>query len=257
MTHPLLLSVEAVSLAFGGVQALSAVDLAVDAGAICGLVGPNGAGKTSLFNCICGYYTPTAGRITLNGQDITRRPAHRLAALGVARTFQQPVLQPAKSVLDNVLVGGHSTLRAGLWNSTFRTPKARREERVLVQRGHELLSYLGIGPLAHQTAGALSYGEQKRVELARALLSRPSLLLLDELASGLTHEEVMALGEDVRRVRTDFAVGIVLVEHHMGVVSAITDKVVVLVQGSKIVEGSAAEVQRHPVVIEAYLGTAA
>lgn len=257
MTGTCLLSIQAVSLAFGGVQALSNVDLDVETGAICGLVGPNGAGKTSLFNCICGYYTPTAGRIELSGRDITHSPPHRLVGLGVARTFQHPVLLPAKTVLENVLVGGHSTLNAGALSSTFWLPKARQEERALVSRGHELLGYLGIGDLASREAGELSYGGQKRVELARALMSRPSLLLLDELASGLTHEEVMVLAEDVRRVRTDFEVGIVLVEHHMGMVSAISDKVVVLVQGSKVVEGTAAAVQRHPVVIEAYLGAAA
>ncbi|MGZ4574032.1 MAG: ABC transporter ATP-binding protein [Mycobacteriaceae bacterium] len=257
MTSAALLSVQAVSLAFGGVRALSSVDMNVDSGTICGLVGPNGAGKTSLFNCICGYYTPTSGRIKLSGRDITNTPPHRLAGHGVARTFQHPVLQPAKTVLDNVLVGGHSTFNTGLLSSTFRLPGARREERALKDRGRELLGYLGIGDLAALNASELSYGGQKRVELARALMSRPSLLLLDELASGLTHEEVMELGEDVQRVRTDFDVGIVLVEHHMGMVSAITDKVVVLVQGTKVVEGPAAEVQGHPVVIEAYLGTAA
>ncbi|HEV7656560.1 MAG TPA: ABC transporter ATP-binding protein [Mycobacteriales bacterium] len=248
-----LLALHDVSLVFGGVHALRDVSFAVADGTICGLVGPNGAGKTSLFNCICGFYLPTAGRIELRGRPITRRAPHSLAALGIARTFQHPVLQRDRTVLDNVLVGGHSTVAAGPVRYALRLG-VRRAERDLADRARELLGYLGIDGLAALPAGRLSYGQQKRVELARALMSRPALLLLDELASGLTHSEVLDLAEQIRRIRADRDVSIVLVEHHMGMVAAVTDTVVALVQGEKVAEGSAAEVQRHPVVVEAYLG---
>ncbi|MGH3389819.1 MAG: ABC transporter ATP-binding protein [Actinomadura sp.] len=255
MKEPLL-RVEQLSLAFGGVRALTSVDMEIADGTICGLVGPNGAGKTSLFNCICGYYRPTSGRVLLRGMDITRRRPHTLAGLGIARTFQHPVLQRDKSVLDNVIMGGHSAITNGAIRYTFRAG-VRRQERMIATRAAELVDYLGITHLARVPAGELSYGSQKRVELGRALMAKPSLLLLDELASGLTHEEVLALGEQIQRVRMELDVGIVLVEHHMGMVSALTDNVIVLVQGKKIAEGSATEVQRHPVVIDAYLGAAA
>jgi branched-chain amino acid transport system ATP-binding protein len=255
-TAPPLLRVEGLSLTFGGVRALSDVDLAVTEGAICGLVGPNGAGKTSLFNCICGYYTPSAGRILVRGNDITRRPPSSRAAHGIARTFQHPVLQRDRSVLDNVVVGGHSTQRGGPLRHALRLGVGA-SEREVTARAAALLDHLGIAHLADVRAGELSYGGQKRVELARALMSRPSVLLLDELASGLTHEEVMELGRQIRTVRDDLGVSVVLVEHHMGMIGAVTDHVVALVQGRVIAEGTAAEVQRHPVVVEAYLGAAA
>lgn len=255
-SRPLLL-VEEISLAFGGVQALSDVNMAVETGSIVGLVGPNGAGKTSLFNCICGYYRPTAGAIWRGDTDVTHRSPHELIRLGVSRTFQHPVLEPDKTVLENVLVGGHVLFGDGPLGYALRLPGTRRRERQLVERALALLDSLGVAPIAGTLAGSLSYGGQKRVELARALLSGPELLLLDELASGLTHEEVMELGQQIRDVRDTHQVGVVLVEHHMGMISSISDKVVVLVQGKKIVEGTAAEVSMHPVVVEAYLGGAA
>lgn len=252
-----LLSVEGLSLRFGGVEALADVDLAVDAGQICGLVGPNGAGKTSLFNCVCGLYRPTAGTIRLEGTDITDVAPHRLAALGVARTFQHPVLRAEATVLENVLLGGHSTLSGGPFAHALRLPGVRRSERELEGRARELLASLEIEHLAGVEAGELSYGSMKRVELARALLVSPKLLLLDELASGLVHEEVMALAGAITRIREERGVGVLLVEHHMGIVSAITDKVVALVQGRKVAEGTAREVQQDAVVVEAYLGAPA
>ena len=219
---PVLLDVRGLSLTFGGLRALDGVDLTVAAGEICGLVGPNGAGKTSLFNCVSGLYRPSAGTVLVDRTDVLRTAPHRLAGLGLARTFQHPVLQPDATALANVLLGG-----------------------------------LGIAELAGEPAGSLPYGAMKRVELARALLAHPRLLLLDELASGLVHEEVHALGEVIRRLRSERDVSVLLVEHHMGLVAAICDKVVVLVQGRKVAEGSAAEIQRDPVVVEAYLGSAA
>ena len=256
-----LLDVRGLSLTFGGLRALDEVDLTVAAGEVCGLVGPNGAGKTSLFNCVSGLYRPSAGTVLVDGPgghtDVVRTAPHRLAGLGVARTFQHPVLQPDATVLANVLLGGHTRTRARLGGYAARWPTARRAERELAVEARETLDWLGIAELAGEPAGALPYGAMKRVELARALLSRPRLLLLDELASGLVHEEVHALGEVIRRLRSERDVSVLLVEHHMGLVAAICDKVVVLVQGRKVAEGSAAEIQRDPVVVEAYLGSAA
>ena len=256
LADPPLLAIERLTLLLGGVQALREVELAVEPRTIVGLVGPNGAGKTSLFNCVCGYYPPTSGRVLLGGTDVTHHRPHRLATMGVARTFQHPVLQPETTVLDNVLVGGHTTVEAGPLSYTLRLPRARRAERALADRARDILRYLHVERLAPTLAGSLSYGGQKRVELARALMTEPRLLLLDELASGLAHEEVMDLAGVIRGIRDDLGVGILLVEHHMGMVSAVTDKVVVLVQGTKVAEGTAADVQRSPVVVEAYLGAA-
>ena len=254
---PALLDVRGLSLTFGGLRALDGVDLTVAAGEICGLVGPNGAGKTSLFNCVSGLYRPSAGTVVVDGVEVLRTAPHRLAGLGVARTFQHPVLQPDATVLANVLLGGHSRLRARLGGYAVRWPTARRAERELAAEAREVLDWLGIADLAGSPAGNLPYGAMKRVELARALLAHPRLLLLDELASGLVHEEVHALGEVIRRLRSERDVSVLLVEHHMGLVAAICDKVVVLVQGRKVAEGSAAQIRADPVVVEAYLGSAA
>jgi branched-chain amino acid transport system ATP-binding protein len=254
---PVPLEVRGLRLQFGGLRALDDVDLTVAAGEICGLVGPNGAGKTSLFNCVSGLYRPSAGTILVDGVDALGTPPYRLSALGVARTFQHPVLQPDATVLANVLLGGHVRLSPRLLGYAVRWPGVRRAERALADEAVELLAWLGIDGLAGQPAGGLPYGAMKRVELARALLSRPRLLLLDEPASGLVHEEVYALGEVIRRLRDERGISVLLVEHHMGLVAAVCGKVVVLVQGRKVAEGTAAEIQRHPVVIEAYLGSAA
>jgi branched-chain amino acid transport system ATP-binding protein len=252
-----LLTVRSLHLSFGGLRVLDGVDLDVDEGSIVGLVGPNGAGKTSLFNCVCGLYRPDSGSVRLGDDDLLGRPPHALASLGVGRTFQHPSLLPDASVLENVLVGGHCRLSIGAVAAALRLPRARRAEAALRDRATERLADLGIADLAAERAGALPYGTQKRVELARSLLSEPRLLLLDEPAAGLPHGEVDELAELVLALRAEHGLTVLLVEHHMGLVRSVTDRVFVLVEGHNIVDGPAADVQRDPAVVAAYLGGAA
>jgi branched-chain amino acid transport system ATP-binding protein len=251
------LEVRDVSLSFGGIQVLESVDLDVEPETIFGLVGPNGAGKTSLFNCVSGHYSPSAGAITIDGVPTLGRAPHRMAELGLARTFQHPALQLDASVLDNVLVGGHSKVPGGALSWALRLPATVKGERVLRTRAAELLDHLDMTWAAGRPAGSLPHGLHKRVELARALMSEPRLLLLDEPAGGLPHSEVEELIETIRAVQREFRLTVLLVEHHMGLITALTDRVAVLVQGKKLMEGTALEAQRHPLVVEAYLGRGA
>jgi branched-chain amino acid transport system ATP-binding protein len=248
------LSVENLSLRFGGIVAINDLTFQVRQNVICGLIGPNGAGKTSLFNCVSCLYNPSEGRIIFDGNDITRCKSKDIARVGIARTFQNLALMKSLTVLQNVMLGGYHHGRTSLLRAPFVPVMHRSEETSQRRLAMELLERLQLDRLHDDRVDSLPYPTLKRVELARALAARPTLLMLDEPAGGLSHSEVDELAQTLVRVRDEFGLTVLLVEHHMGMVMNISDDVVVMDFGNKIAEGKPAEIKSNPRVIQAYLG---
>jgi len=241
---------------FGGITALDRLTFEIDTGEICGLIGPNGAGKTTMFNVISRIYQPTSGNVVFDDAQLLELPAHSIAKYGIARTFQNLALFPSMTLLENVMVGAHSTGSVGFIRAMLRI-SPWREERGTREFAYELLHQLGLAPLAFRPAIGLPFGTLKRLEIARALAARPKFLLLDEPASGLTHSEVDELGETIKEIRDQFSLTVLLVEHHMQMVMGISDKVVAMDFGRKLAEGTPDQVRNDATVIESYLGSVA
>ena len=252
-----LLQVENLSIAFGGVKAVDGVSFSVEAGEVFTIVGPNGAGKSTIFNLISRLYDASSGRIIFDGQDITHRPAHDVAKLGIARTFQNIELFDHSTVLQNLLIGRHSRRGTHWWEDLLFLPKVRRSEREHRRIVEEVIDFLELAAYRDKLIAGLPYGVRKVVEIARALASQPRLILLDEPASGLSVEETQNMAWWIEDMQKDLGLSVLMVEHDMSLVSRVSDRVLAVAEGKPLALGTAAEVQAHPIVIEAYLGTEA